>query len=1053
MRPPHELQSWLDGTLYPALFARLDAAFPQFGWRHHRRGWQATRWPSDFPEDVDHPNPDRLEVYPDGPAYIKIHGRGVLRFLHLVSGEPRPRGERFVEALRELAARAGIDATPLDREQTPEEQAQAHARDARRAALQLAADVARERLASDAGAEARAYLLGRGLTAADLEGFGLGLYDLEAIRARLDAAGLPPEAKSGVLFAKMQGYATFPWADAWGYPLTLYGRWPAKEAPDGTPKTMALPGSGTKGSPLYLDRALRAGHRELVAVEGLFDALLLQARGETRAVAYVAAQLSTEQLETLRRKGIEGIERVALAGDPDGGGDKGTGRNVEQLEACGIRTAVVPRLPNGLDPDEYVLRDGIEAWRDRVVAAVPGRLWQAQRHLDGLTPQSPEAARRKALDALREVYRRPGPEADLDRETLVSMASRATGYSKPIVRKHLAPPAADEAKASAGSPPPPPPPPSPPWPPGGGSSGSDGPGGPGGPDGGDQGGRPLRPEDLIRDRRGNVVNNLANLASILRLLPAWAGALRFNEATHDIELTHGGPCLKGSFPRAWRDGDEQLVAIWLQTVWRLDAAPGRVLDAALAVARERSYNPLREHLLALCWDGVRRLERWLERYCKVKDSAYARAVGTTWLRSVVARGLQPGAQVDAVLILEGKQGAGKSSVFRILGGPFFVELREVVGDRAVQAMAGKLIGELSELDAMSRHDLAAVKGAVTCPTDRIRLPYARRAIDLPRTVSLGGSCNKSEYLNDETGARRFRPVKVLGDIDLVALRADRDQLLAEAVADVLAGETWHITDKGLLADAAEEAEARRQVDAWEELLEAHLTSATQLPFLQKHGISLGEALEQGIGLKKEQWGQGEQNRVSRILRALGWERRNDVVKDAKGKTEIDPRTGRPRRQWRYHPPPPPPEPPPPGHVPEGGGFQNGSSQGDAKTSGGSTCSSGSTSHEGLGASPNEEKKRVGSGDAPLPPQPSSSEAFSSSLSSTGTTGTTGTKREKQGSESGSSPGSTPSQPSPSGTGTWQETYEEALAAGYPPHEARALADFETGGAPAEQAHA
>lgn len=1028
MRPAHELQSWLDGTLYPALFARLDQAFPTFGWRHHRRGWQATRWPSDFPESVDHPNPDRLEVYPDGPAYIKIHGRGVLRFLHLVSGEPRPRGERFVEALRELAARAGIDATPLDREQTPEEQAAAHARDARRAALQLASDVAREQLASDAGLEARAYLLGRGLSAADIEAFGIGLYDLEAIRARLDAAGLPPEAKSGVLFAKMQGYATFPWADAWGYPLTVYGRWPAKDAPDGTPKTMALPGSGTKGSPLYLDRALRAGHRELVAVEGLFDALLLQARGETRAVAYVAAQLSTEQLETLPRRGIE---RVYLCGDPDNGGDKGTGRNVENLEAAGIRTAVVPRLPDGLDPDEYALREGIDAWRDRVQAAVPGRLWQAQRALDGLSPQSPEAARRKALDALRALYQRPGPEADLDREALVSMASRATGYSKPLVRKHLAPPAAEEAKAAAPSPAAPPPAPPPPPPPvGSGPPRGDGPDDGGGPS------RPLRLEDLIRDRRGNVVNNLANLAMILRSLPAWAGALRFNEATHDIELLHGGPCLSGSFPRAWRDGDEQLAAIWLQTTWRLDAAPGRVLDAALAVARERSYNPIREHLLRLRWDGVRRLERWLERYCKVADSPYARAVGTTWLRSVAARGLTPGAQVDSVLILEGKQGAGKSSVFRILGGPFFVELREVVGDRAVQAMAGKLVGELSELDAMGRHDLAAVKGAVTCPTDRIRLPYARRAIDLPRTVSLGGSCNKAEYLNDETGARRFRPVKVLGDIDLEALRRDRDQLLAEAVADVQAGEPWHITDKALLAEAAEEAQARRQVDAWEELLEAHLTSDKQKPFLAKHGISLGEALEQGIGLKKEQWGQGEQNRVARILKALGWERRYDRKPDGK-------------REWRYHPPPPPPpEPPPAGPVPEGGERNQTGTSGDlGKEAAGSTGSSGSTSAGGSATNGADETK-----EAPSPsPPPSPSESSSSSPSSTGTTGTTGTKREKQGVEGGSS-GSTPL---PAGTKSWRQTYEEALAAGYPPHEARALADFDTSGPlpPEEQAHA
>lgn len=444
-----DLQPWLDGTLYPALFSRLDAAFPAFGWRRQARRWVATRWPVDFPEAVEHPNPDRLMVYEDEPAYVKIHGRGVVRLLHLVSGEPRPTGERFTEAVRQLATLAGLDATPLDREQTPEDLARIHARDARRAALHLAADCAQQRLRSDAGAEARAYLLNRGLSTDDLENFGLGLYDLAAVRKALDGSGLPRDTCASVIFPKLDGYAVVPWADAYGYPLTLYGRWPGKETPDGRPKTMALPGEGTKATPLYLDRALRAGHRELVAVEGLFDALLLQARGETRAVAYVAAQFSTNQIESVTRRSIE---RVYLCGDPDGGGDKGTERNVEHLETAGVRAYVMPRLPDNLDPDEVLLRDGIEAWRERVAAAVPGRVWQAEQILAGITPDSTEAARRKALDALRPVYAHEGPEADLDHEAIVSLAARRTGYPKATIRKHLAPDDQEQSKASTPEP-------------------------------------------------------------------------------------------------------------------------------------------------------------------------------------------------------------------------------------------------------------------------------------------------------------------------------------------------------------------------------------------------------------------------------------------------------------------------------------------------------------------------------------------------------------------------------------------------------------------------
>jgi hypothetical protein len=193
-----------------------------------------------------------------------------------------------------------------------------------------------------------------------------------------------------VLWRRLEGYIVVPWADEHGRPLTLYSRWPAKVPPlmkdlpawtkkraeqfaaweaaaDGKPwqeprvfKTFALSGKDTKAVPYCLDRARRAGHRELVLVEGIFDAALLQVRGETRAVASVAAQLSGEQGKTLQRCRVQ---RVYVCGDPDGGGDRGTLANVEALTGAGIEAFVVPRLPDELDPDEFVLSRSIEAWR------------------------------------------------------------------------------------------------------------------------------------------------------------------------------------------------------------------------------------------------------------------------------------------------------------------------------------------------------------------------------------------------------------------------------------------------------------------------------------------------------------------------------------------------------------------------------------------------------------------------------------------------------------------------------------------------------------------
>jgi hypothetical protein len=129
------------------------------------------------------------------------------------------------------------------------------------------------------------------------------------------------------------------------------------------------PGDGAKSSPYLLDRARRAGHKELIVVEGLFDVALLQARGETRAVASVAAQFSGEQLKTLVRCGIE---KVYVVGDPDGGGDRGTLANVEALLNLGITPYVPPRLPDGMDPDEFILERGMKAWNANIKQSVHG---------------------------------------------------------------------------------------------------------------------------------------------------------------------------------------------------------------------------------------------------------------------------------------------------------------------------------------------------------------------------------------------------------------------------------------------------------------------------------------------------------------------------------------------------------------------------------------------------------------------------------------------------------------------------------------------------------
>ena len=108
----------------------------------------------------------------------------------------------------------------------------------------------------------------------------MGLYPAAAeVARRLTRQGhdLQDMHQHGLLWGKLEGYVVIPWADEYGRPLTLYGRWPSKTLPADRPKTIALPGDDAKRSPLYFDRTRQAGYSEVVLVEGVLDVALLQA--------------------------------------------------------------------------------------------------------------------------------------------------------------------------------------------------------------------------------------------------------------------------------------------------------------------------------------------------------------------------------------------------------------------------------------------------------------------------------------------------------------------------------------------------------------------------------------------------------------------------------------------------------------------------------------------------------------------------------------------------------------------------------------------------------
>ena len=96
--------------LSPLVFEQLDRVFPEFGFVRDARGWRATN--DGATRSVFAARADRVVCH--RPGGFLVFGAEPVRWLALVAGEERPTGRAFVEAVRELARRTGIDTTPID---------------------------------------------------------------------------------------------------------------------------------------------------------------------------------------------------------------------------------------------------------------------------------------------------------------------------------------------------------------------------------------------------------------------------------------------------------------------------------------------------------------------------------------------------------------------------------------------------------------------------------------------------------------------------------------------------------------------------------------------------------------------------------------------------------------------------------------------------------------------------------------------------------------------------------------------------------------------------
>jgi predicted P-loop ATPase len=364
--------------------------------------------------------------------------------------------------------------------------------------------------------------------------------------------------------------------------------------------------------------------------------------------------------------------------------------------------------------------------------------------------------------------------------------------------------------------------------------------------------------EYVYNKEGWPRETQSNYETMLSQEAEWAGRLSYNIFKQTVEI-NGEPIT---------DTDRSLISSWASREWRVTGGAFRVRDQAIAViASQNAYDPLKDLVDNLPdWDGVKRLSGMLTRYCGADDNDVIRWTSRMMVAQMIARALDPGCMARYVVVLEGKELAGKSRFVKVLASDFYTSLTaDLDSKESSMALKGVWVVEIEEMHSLRRSNRDKVKNFISVQIDDYVPKYANDKVQHPRRCVFIGTANNRDYLPSEPGAdsnTRWFPVWT-ENLKIEDFESDRVQILAEAKAYYLEHKhDWYVIPENIKAALN---------DVRSERLEENLYEMTLSSWLEKQSVTYWEEIaEKCLGLPPDRWTRLIQMQVTDALKRMGW---------------------------------------------------------------------------------------------------------------------------------------------------------------------------------------